>query len=132
MLFPLQKEYLTRTIIKRGKSMKYYFNMYISEELVEKKAEILQKIENNQIQLNKYVIVLAKNEKNHLEFYDTALLRQDIFDKDSLFLIGLAEGYSGSAKMIEKITQEVLDESGGTDIRGYLLRKQKDFEERKV
>lgn len=112
--------------------MKYYFNMYISEELVEKKAEILQKIENNQIQLNKYVIVLAKNEKNHLEFYDTALLRQDIFDKDSLFLIGLAEGHSGSAKMIEKITQEVLDESGGTDIRGYLLRKQKDFEERKV
>ena len=112
--------------------MKYYFNMYISEELVEKKAEILQKIENNQIQLNKYVIVLAKNEKNHLEFYDTALLRQDVFEKDSLFLVGIAEGYSGSLKLIEKITQEVLDESGGTNIRAYLMKKQKDFEERRV
>ena len=112
--------------------MKYYFNMYISEEVAGKKGEILQKIENNQVQLNKYVIVLAKNEKNHLEFYDTALLRQDIFDKDSLFLVGLAEGYSGSVKLIERITQEVLDESGGTDIRGYLLKKQKDFEERRI
>lgn len=112
--------------------MKYYFNMYISEEVAGKKGEILQKIENNQVQLNKYVIVLAKNEKNHLEFYDAALLRQDIFDKDSLFLVGLAEGYSGSVKLIERITQEVLDESGGTDIRSYLLKKQKDFEERRI
>ena len=112
--------------------MKYYFNMYISEELKDKKGEILQKLEGNQIQLNKYVIVLSKNEKNHLEFFDAALLRQDIFEKDSLFLVGIGEGYSGSLKLIEKITQEVLNESGGTDIRGYLLKKQKDFEERRV
>ena len=112
--------------------MKYYFNMYVSEELNDKKGEILQKIENKQVQLNKYVIVLAQNEKNHLEFYDTALLRQDIFEKDSLFLVGIAEGYSGSLKLIEKITQEVLDESGGTNIRAYLMKKQKDFEERRV
>lgn len=112
--------------------MKYYFDMYIDEELKGKIGEILQKIENNQVQLNKYVIVLSKNEKNNLEFYDVALLRQNIYEKDSLFLVGIGEGYSGSLKLIEKITQEVLNESGGTDIRGYLLRKQKDFEERRV
>lgn len=112
--------------------MKYYFDMYIDEELKGKIGEILHKIENNQVQLNKYVIVLSKNEKNHLEFYDVALLRQNIYEKDSLFLVGIGEGYSGSLKLIEKITQEVLNESGGTDIRGYLLRKQKDFEERRV
>ena len=111
--------------------MKYYFDMYIDEELKGKIGEILQKIENNQVQLNKYVIVLSKNEKNNLEFYDVALLRQNIYEKDSLFLVGIGEGYSGSLKLIEKITQEVLNESGGTDIRGYLLRKQKDFEERR-
>lgn len=112
--------------------MKYYFDMYISEELKSKKGDILQRIENNQLQLNKYVIVLSTNEKNHLEFFDTALLRQEIFKKEDLFLIGIAEGYSGSLKLIEKITQEVLKESGGTDIRGYLLKKQKDFEERRI
>ena len=112
--------------------MRYYFDMYIDEGLKEKKGDILQKIENNQVQLNKYVITLTKNEKNHLEFYDTALLRQDVFDKDSLFLIGIADGYSGSLKLIERITQDVLDESGGTNIRGYLLKKQKDFEERRI
>ena len=112
--------------------MKYYFNMYISEEVAGKKGEILQKIENNQVQLNKYVIVLAKNEKNHLEFYDTALLRQEAFDKESLFVVGIGEGYSGSLKLIETIMQEVLDKTGGTNIRKYFIERQRDFEERRI
>lgn len=112
--------------------MEYYYNMYISDDLKDKKNEILQKIKNNQAQLNKYIIVLSKNEKNHLEFYDSALLLQNIFEKDSLFLVGIADGYSGCTKLIEKITQEVLEQSGGTDIRGYLMKKQKDFEERVI
>ena len=112
--------------------MEYYYDMYVSDELKDKKNEILQKIKNNQAQLNKYIIVLSKNEKNHLEFYDATLLLQNIFEKDSLFLVGIADGYSGCTKLIEKITQEVLEQSGGTDIRGYLMKKQKDFEERVI
>ena len=112
--------------------MKCYYDMYVSDELIEKKSQILQRIDKNQAQLNKYIIVLSKNEKNHLEFYDSILLMQNIFEKDSLFLIGIAEGYSGCTKLIEKITQEVLEQTGGTDIREYLMRKQKDFEERRA
>lgn len=112
--------------------MKCYFDMYISEELKDKKSEILQKIEKKQVQINKYIIVLSKNEKNHLEFYDTALLRQEAFDKESLFVVGIGEGYSGSLKLIETIMQEVLDKTGGTNIRKYFIERQRDFEERRI
>ena len=56
--------------------MKYYHNLYLSDELKEKKEGIIYKLEHDKIQLNKYVIVLAENANNNLEFYDTALLLQ--------------------------------------------------------
>ena len=56
--------------------MKYYHNLYLSDGLKEKKEGIIYKLEHDKIQLNKYVIVLAENANNNLEFYDAALLLQ--------------------------------------------------------
>lgn len=112
--------------------MKYYHALYMSEELVSKKAEILNKFENDKWQMEKYLIVLAKNENNHLEFFNSVLLIQKSIVKDHLFVIGIANGELGAMELIEKITQEVYDETGGTDIRNYILQKQKEFEERNV
>lgn len=112
--------------------MKYYHALYMSEELISKKAEILDKFENDKWQIEKYLIVLAKNENNHLEFFNSVLLLQKSIAKDDLFVIGIANGELGAMELIEKITQEVYDETGGTDIRNYILQKQKEFEERNV
>ena len=112
--------------------MKYYHALYMSEELISKKAEILDKFENDKWQIEKYLIVLAKNEKNHLEFFISVLLIQKSIVKDDLFVVGIANGELGAMDLIEKITQEVYDETGGTDIRNYILQKQKEFEEGNV
>ena len=112
--------------------MKYYHALYMSEELISKKTEILDKFENDKWQIEKYLIVLAKNEKNHLEFFNSVLLIQKSIKKDDLFVIGIANGEFGAMELIEKITQEVYDETGGTDIRNYLLQKQQKFEEGNV
>lgn len=112
--------------------MKYYYNLYISDELETKKDEIISKLENGRIQINKYLIVLTQNEKNHLEFYDSVMLQQEIFSKQDLFLIGIAEGYPGALKLVEKITQDTYRETGNANIRNYILKKQAEFEERIV
>ena len=112
--------------------MKYYHGLYMSEELISKKAEILDKFENDRWQIEKYLIVLAKHETNHLEFFNSVLLIQKSINKDDLFVVGIANGELGAMELIEKITQEVYDETKGTDIRGYILQKQKDFEEGNV
>ena len=48
----------------------------------------------------------------------------------SVFVIGLADGYGGAVQIVERIVNEVLQMTGGTDIRNYLLTQQKEFETR--
>lgn len=112
--------------------MKYYHNLYISESLCPKIKDIVEKLENGKIQFNKYLIALTKNEVNHLEFFDSVLLLQQIFLKDEIFVVGIAEGYTGALELVEKITQEVYTETQGTNIRNYIICQQKEFEERDV
>ena len=112
--------------------MMYYHALYMSEELIRKKTEILEKIENDKWQMETYLIVLAKNEMNHLEYFHSVLLLQKSMSKDDLLIVGIANGEQGAMDLIEKITQEVYDETKGTDIRGYILQKQKEFEEGNV
>lgn len=112
--------------------MKYYHNLYLSENLVEKKDEMLYKLEHHKIQLNKYVIVLPKNGKNHLEFYDTVLLSQSFYKHQELFVVGIADGFEEALLLVKIIVQEVYDATKGADIRTYLLERQRAFEERKV
>ena len=112
--------------------MKYYHNLYLSEGFHDKKEKIIEKIEGSQIQLNKYLVVLSKSDVNHLEFFDSVLLKQKVFSQEELFIIGIADGYDCALKMVEKITQDVYDKTKGTDIRSYLLENQKEYEEGKV
>ena len=112
--------------------MKYYHALYMSEELIRKKAKIIEKLEKDKWQMEKYLVVLAKNERNHLEYFHSVLLLQKSISKDDLFVIGIANGELGAMELIEKITQEVYDETKGTDIRSFILQKQKEYEEGNV
>lgn len=104
--------------------MKYYHDLYLSKSLISKKDEIIKKLENSQWQLSKFLLVLAQNEKNHLEFFDSVLLTQNLMPKEDLFVIGIADSYVGAVDMVQQITEEVYTNTGSTDIRGYLLSKE--------
>lgn len=112
--------------------MKYYHYLYISESIKRKKEEIIAKIESGKVQLNIYLIVLTRDEKNHLEFFDSAMLQQQIFWGQDLFVVGIAEGYSGALKLVERITQDVYKETQNVNLRSYIIKKQKEFEESNV
>ena len=104
--------------------MKYYHDLYLSKSLLSKKETIIEKLENNQWQLSKYLLVLAQNENNHLEFFDSVLLTQNLMPKEDLFVVGIADSYLGAVDMVQKITEEVYASTGNTNIRSYLLSKE--------
>lgn len=110
--------------------MKYYYNLYASESLRDKKLQILSRIDRGEFVINKYLIVLTQNENNHLEFYDSAFVSQKVVEKEELFVVGLADSYGGAVKIVEIIVNEVLRMTGGTNIRKYLLEQQSEFEKR--
>ena len=112
--------------------MKYYYALYMSKNLETKKEEILRKLEDGRLQYEKYVIALSKGEQNHLEIFNSVLLIQKTIKKDDLFVVGVVSGYGEALELVEKITQEVYDSTKGTDIRGYILQRQKEYEEGNV
>lgn len=112
--------------------MNCYHDLYMSDQVAKEKETILNRIEKNQWQMEIYLITLSKGEQNHLDIFNSVLLIQKTFSKEDLFVVGIARGYEEALNLVEKITQEVYDNTGTTNIRKYILQKQKDFLERNV
>ena len=109
--------------------MKYYYNLYLDDYVASNKNEIIEKLENNEWQLEVYLIVLSTHIDNQLEIYNSTLLLQKSFRKEELLIVGITKGYNESLEMVEKIMQEVYDNTKGTDMKSYILNNQQIFEE---
>ncbi len=109
--------------------MKYYHDLYVSKRIGTKVTEVIAKLEKDEVQFNKYLITITKNEKNHLEFFDSILFLQKIFEDDDLFVVGIAEGYKDAIRLVKEITEEVYEATKSTNIRKYLLEKQMEYEQ---
>ena len=101
----------------------------MDEYVKDRKEEIINNLEQDKWQFEKYLIALTKNESNHLEIFHSVLLIQKTMPKEDLFVVGITNGYLEALELVEKIVQEVYDETGGTDIRKYILHQQREFEE---
>ena len=109
--------------------MKYYYNLYLDDYVASNKKEIIEKLENNEWQLEVYLIVLSAHIDNQLEIYNSTLLLQKSFRKEELLIVGITKGYNESLEVVEKIMQEVYDNTKGTDMKSYILNNQQIFEE---
>ncbi len=112
--------------------MKYYYNLYLDDYTSIKKEEIIQNLENKKWQFEIYLVTLSKNDKNHLEIYNSALLLQKSMVDKELLVVGITKGYDEAVESVEIIIKEVYDNTKGTDIRNYILEKQRIFEEGNV
>jgi hypothetical protein len=112
--------------------MKLYCSLYWDPQLEGKKKRVLKKILHNKWQIEKYLICLTQNESNHLEIFQSALLLQKKMVDSERFLVGIAGSYQGALEIVEKITQEVYDNTKNVDIRNYILNKQNEFEKENV
>ena len=110
--------------------MKFYNNLYISDDLKNKKEKWTKKLESGKYPLGAYILVLPENSENQLEFYRATMLYQEYFYSKEIFIVGLAESYMEAIYLVEKITREVFEKTGGADLRSYLLRQQQLYQEK--
>lgn len=106
--------------------MRYYRHLYLAAGLEKKKDKIIEKLNRNKFQVSIHLVVLSENEKNNLEILNSVLLLQPDYPKDNLFVAGITKSYDEALELVEKITQEVYDETKGTDIRKYILDKEQE------
>lgn len=112
--------------------IKCYCNLYVSDALKKRKNQVIKALMERKFQPDVTVITLAQAEQNHLEYYSSVFLKQPYYDGKQIFVVGLASGELDAADLVARIIQEVLDQTGATEIKGYILNQQKLFEEGNV
>lgn len=112
--------------------IKCYSNLYVGKSIKKNKLQHILDLMEGNLKHSIYIISLSQGEQNHLEFYAASLLRQDLYKDDEIFVVGLAGKYEEAIELVQSILQEVLNKTNGTDIRNYILRQQKAFEEGRV
>ncbi len=108
--------------------IKFYCNLFISEDFESKKKKIIRKLRNNKVQPHVYVLALPFETCNQLEFYSSMMLRQHAYQSKQIFVVGIANGYEDAIYMTQEIVQKVYEDTKDTNIRKYIERKQEEFE----
>lgn len=106
--------------------MKFYKYLYVQEELEKKKEKIIRKLKQKKILISCYVVALAPNPKNQLEIYSSKFLFQPGFPTEDLFVISIVKSYEDALEFVEKLFEEVYNETKRTDIRSYILEKEQE------
>ena len=106
--------------------VRYYRHLYLSEGLEKKKEKIIQKLNENNLQYDIYLITLPVTEHNQLEIYNSLELKQPSYPQKEWFVVGLAKGYDAALELVEEITRTVYNETRGADIRSYILEKERE------
>jgi len=104
-----------------GMKFKYHYDLYFSRSLERPtiKEEILCELEEGRLDKNLYILVLANNPKNNLEFFKVSYLQQEIYENQSFFVVGFAKNYDEAKELVLKITEDVVTYTGGTRLREY-------------
>lgn len=104
--------------------MRFYRNLYVSEELENKRELILTRLKKGKYPITTYLLVLIEDGPNQLELFSTSLLHQKMIADHDYFVVGIASGYFDAVYMVEDIAKEVYEKTGGLDIRSYIIERE--------
>lgn len=104
------------------KKFTYAPKLYLGKSISEKKLDkIKKKLENKLLLSDLYLLTLAHNPQDQLEFFQARQLAQLHYKNSEHYVIGIAGSRGEALKIIETITMECLQERGDCSLREYLL-----------
>lgn len=72
--------------------MRWYDDLYVGYNLLDKKRQVMWKIKRGKQQFNKYVITLPFNDYDVLDIYPSNVLTQKWYKDSDIVIVGIAEG----------------------------------------
>ena len=100
--------------------LKWYKDLYIGEDALKDKEQIIWNVDHGTGMFNTYHVTLATNEKNLLEIISTNVLLQKYIRKSCPIIIGIGKGYDEAVGIVVKIIDEMYHETGSFKIKEYL------------
>lgn len=102
--------------------MNWYRKLYFGKNAEKRKNRFVREIEAGTYRGNTWLITLAANPENQLELFSVQELRFSYIRRNCPLVLGIASGYEEALEVLLRIVQEVLEATGGADIRGYFER----------
>ncbi len=102
--------------------MEFYRDLYVTESIKPRKEKILLKLKQKKYPPGIFLLTVPSGGDGQLEFFSSALLRQELLKDENLFVVGIAAGYDDAVYLVEEITAEVYWQTGGGDLRAWLER----------
>ncbi len=104
--------------------MKFYKHLYLQQNIRRQKRRIIRRLKAGKFEPPIHLIVLSDAPEGSLEIINTVFLQQKNYPKEDLFVVGIAVEQEDALVMVEEIVKEVYNETGGTDVRSYILDRE--------
>ncbi|OYO51279.1 hypothetical protein C8E03_10137 [Lachnotalea glycerini] len=103
--------------------MIWYRNLYVGETARKRKHEIVWKVKHKAGMLGVYLISLSSNQENLLDIIDSSMLIQPYYEKEDIFIVGIACGYDEALELTTRIIETLYKKTGDFKIRQYLTNE---------
>lgn len=103
--------------------MRWYNDLYVGYNLLDKKRQVIRKIKNGRAQINKYVIALPFNDYDVLDIYPSYVLTQKWYKDSDMVIVGIAEGMEEAMDMVQLVIMDCLNETGEIKVKQYIMEQ---------
>lgn len=104
-------------------SMRWYDDLYVGYNLLDKKRQIIRKIKNGKQQFNKYVLTLPLNNYDTIDIYPSNVLTQKIYKESDIVIVGIAEGKEEALDMVQLVIMDCFNATGGVRVKDYIMNQ---------
>jgi len=119
--------------------IKYYKDLYFSENLENKtrnglltfidsllkrdfskrEEKLIEDFVANALNKKIYVLTMASNEQNQVEFFKATYLKQDFFADQCLLVLGFADGLDEAKELVKNMVDDSLFHTGNANLREF-------------
>ncbi|MCM1119535.1 MAG: hypothetical protein NC543_09270 [bacterium] len=101
--------------------LEYYPRLYLGEGINREKLEKLKRVlAVKPKKAGVYLLTLPRNATDQLDIYESGYLQQAYYDRNPLYVIGIAADYEEAVEIVRQIAGETWAARGDGELRRYL------------
>lgn len=99
--------------------MRWAVNLYTTKKTDKNLSRIMKNVRKKKPQPSVWLITLASNQENLLDFFHSIYYIQPMFEKLNPDIVGVAESESAAKELVIRITEDVYRKNGNFDVKTY-------------
>ncbi len=100
--------------------MRLYKDLLVGDQIGYRKYQIIWKLKHNKFPTGIYIILMALDPQNLMEIIPALLLRQSYYQRQDLFVLGIAGSKQEAYELARQLIEQVYKQTGGVALREYI------------